>query len=1043
MSIPGAASPLFIGAAAAEAAAYQIDRSLRFNSSDSAFLSRTPSSAGNRRTFTFSCWVKRNKVGHYSGLFGGADGSNTQGIYLTNDDEIYVPIGGQNHIWSPKIRDLSAWYHIVTAVDTTQSTNTDRIKTYINGVALTSSDVKSAGWPSQDVESSVNNTGLHTIGRNAGNTGSFGEYYLAEVHFVDGAALAASDFGEYDDNNNWNPKDASGLTFGTNGFHLDFSDNSSNSALGTDSSGNSNTWTVNNINAGEGGTAISSATGAIPILNTSGDQGGTATSGVRSDSDSSNIVLALPLNGSNGGTTITDYHHTIKGSGSAKTVSIFTGSASGGAVTSTAESRYYGSSFYAVRGGTNDYTASDYIYRTGDTDLNLGTGDFCVEFWYYPQSMVSNSVMFDNRHESNSWPNSANGFALIHNAGGSIFSYSGGNQIIAHGNKLTANQWNHVAYTRDSGTERLFVNGDFFSTTASSSRNYNEGRFHLGSSANNGEGTSGYYQGLRIYKGTPKYTSNFTIPEAGDPTEIDSMIDTPTNYTPDSGNAGGNYATLNALNSTATLSNGNLDQSGTGNSHATIRIPPSGKWYYELTVEAQTNGFVSGIQALSTPTTPNNSNSMAIAESGARYNGDGSRTNSFLSAFVVGDTLGVAIDQDGDTINFYRNGTAGGSTLTPSSLGSELMIVVHTNATTVNLNFGQRPFAYTPPTGHVSLCTQNFADPTIADGSTAMDATLYTGTKPNSQTITGINHSPDFVWIKNRQTAYQHMLFDVVRGTTKILYSSLTNKEAADSNTLTAFTSDGFTLAGNDAGTNNTNEPLVAWTWDGGTSTVSNTDGSITSNVRASQTNGFSIVTYTDPTSGNVQTVGHGLNAAPEFIIVKSRTGTTVWLTYHKSLGKDYYTRLDDTDASYNVSNIWGNAEPTSSVFGVKGDNQSNMVAYCWTSVNQFSSFGSYEGNGSSDGPFVHTGFRPAWVLYRNADAAAGWQIYDSARDPFNQCDARLQVNSSGAEDTEAAIDILSNGFKQRATHTRSNASGNTYIYAAFAEHPFKTARAR
>ena len=137
----------------------------------------------------------------------------------------------------------------------------------------------------------------------------------------------------------------------------------------------------------------------------------------------------------------------------------------------------------------------------------------------------------------------------------------------------------------------------------------------------------------------------------------------------------------------------------------------------------------------------------------------------------------------------------------------------------------------------------------------------------------------------------------------------------------------------------------------------------------------------------------------------------------------------------------------TSSVIGFNGalyvasGNTDDLIFWAWTPIEGYSSFGFYEGTGST--AFVYTGFRPAFVLYKNADAAAGWQIYDSTRDSFNQCDARLQSNSNGAEDTEAAIDILSNGFNQRATHVRSNASGNTYVYAAFAEHPFKTARAR
>jgi hypothetical protein len=479
--------PAIAGAAAA-GAGFQIDRSLRFNSVDSAYLSRTPSSAGNRKTWTWSGWVKRSELGGTgSVIFSAYNGASNQDLYITfinasvssgptDGIALFSPPAGANiSVASDAVfRDGSAWYHIVCSVDTTQSTAADRVKIYVNGTEVT---YNVTTYPSLNQELRINDTQPHAIGSRPNGVSAFFNGYLADVYLIDGQALAPTDFGEYDDNNVWQPKQFTG-----------------------------------SYTQSSGGTAISSASGAKPILNTSDDDGQTVSSGVRTDSNASSIVLALPLNGSNGGTTITDYHHTIKGSGSAKAVSIYTGSASGGAVTSTAVSRYYGSSFYVVRGATNNYTASDYIYRTGDTDLNLGTGDFCVEFWYYPQNMTSNSVMFDNRHESNSWPNSTNGFALIHNAGGTVWIYSGGNPIITHNNKLTANQWNHVAYTRDSGTERLFVNGDFFTTTVSSSRNYNEGRFHLGSAANNGEGSSGYYQGLRIYKGVPKYTSNFNVP---------------------------------------------------------------------------------------------------------------------------------------------------------------------------------------------------------------------------------------------------------------------------------------------------------------------------------------------------------------------------------------------------------------------------------------------------------------------------------------------------------------------------------------------------
>ena len=257
------------------------------------------------------------------------------------------------------LRDQSAWYHIVLAVDTTQSTADDRIKIYLNGSQITSFATKNN--PSQGAELAFNQTTPHTIGARSrsGTIAHWLDGYLTEIHFVDGQALAASDFGEYDDNNIWIPKEFKGV-----------------------------------YDQKAGGRTIANSSGALPILNTSGDDGDTATSGVRTDANASNIVLALPLNGSNGGTTITDYHHTVKGSGSAKAISIYTGSASGGAVTSTAVSKYYGSSFYAVRGATNNYTASDYIHRTGDSDLDLGTGSFCVECFGITRQRLRPTALF-------------------------------------------------------------------------------------------------------------------------------------------------------------------------------------------------------------------------------------------------------------------------------------------------------------------------------------------------------------------------------------------------------------------------------------------------------------------------------------------------------------------------------------------------------------------------------------------------------------------------------------------------------------------------
>ena len=264
------------------------------------------------------------------------------------------------------------------------------------------------------------------------------------------------------------------------------------------------------IHTGIGGSASTPAnagmfTAALPILKTTDQFGATLGSGTNPDPFAANLVLAVPMNGSNNGTTFTDQSAAIKGSGSAKTITLYSGSSTGGAVTSTDQSNYYGSSFYVVRGGVNA-NASDYITRTGDTDLSFGTGDFTVEFWFYPTSLVSNYVMFDNRHPTTGWPSSSNGFSVYGNSSGTIHFYSGGSNVISadYAIQNQANQWHHFAVIRNNGHTSLLINGETKGSVVDS-RDYNQDRFVLGSSAPNGEGTSGYFNDLRIYKGVAKY----------------------------------------------------------------------------------------------------------------------------------------------------------------------------------------------------------------------------------------------------------------------------------------------------------------------------------------------------------------------------------------------------------------------------------------------------------------------------------------------------------------------------------------------------------
>jgi hypothetical protein len=371
------------------------------------------------------------------------------------------------------------------------------------------------------------------------------------------------------------------------------------------------------------------------------------------------------------------------------------------------------------------------------------------------------------------------------------------------------------------------------------------------------------------------------------------------------------------------------------------------------------------------------------------------------------------------------------------------------SASTELWNFGQRQWAYAAPAGFKALCTTNLPEPTIADGSTVMDVKLYTG-NGSTQTISGLNFSPDLVWAKSRSAATNHGLIDTVRGRGFILVSDLTvadqiSPAGAD---LASFDANGFTLgAPNAIPINVSGQTYAAWTWDAGSSTVTNTDGSITSQVRANASAGFSIVSYTGNASN--ATVGHGLNTAPEFTILKSRDTANDWYSYHASLGNTKYVSINRNIAAGTFP-IWQNTTPTSSVFSIHSGNDANkngddFIVYCFAPVAGYSAYGSYTGNGSADGPFVYTGFRPRWVMIKRTNTTGVWGIWDSNRNSFNASTSRLQAESSNAELNQAAttIDILSNGFKPRATDSDINASASTYIYAAFAENPFQSSRAR
>ena len=635
--------------------------------------------------------------------------------------------------------------------------------------------------------------------------------------------------------------------------------------------------------------------------------------------------------------------------------------------------------------------------------------------------------------------------------------------------------WQPIAYTGTYGTNGFYLP---FSNTASTT-------------------TLGYdFSG-----NSNNWTTNNISLTSG--STYDSMVDVPTQWIPynTAGDTGalwrGNYAVMNPLTtgSLATLSGANLNLvqtsgSAVGNSRSSFAML-TGKWYFETTLTANSSGIYPqlGIMTARDGSRPNNDYPQAgystlsldptlsviyMADGTKQTNGSAS---AYGSSFTNGDVIGIAIDSDNGAIYFSKNGTwqnsgvpTSGSSKTGAALTWTGGTVEHVysvcgyNNLSQSVNFGQRPFSYTPPAGFKTLCTTNLSTPTIGATATTQandyfNAVTYTGTS-GTQAVTGVGFQPDWVWIKARNSTLVHVLQDAVRGTTAYLQSNSTAAENTNTanNWFRSFDSDGFTVATltSPGGVstnewNNTGYTYVSWNWKANGSGSTNTAGSITSTVSANTTAGFSIVTYTG--TGVTGTLGHGLGVAPAMIIVKSRSNASNWYTYHISIGNTGAVALNLTDATITSANFWNNTSPTSSVFTASAGsaeingNGLTYVAYCFAQVAGYSAFGSYTGNGSSDGPFVFTGFRPKYVLIKASSIAGeNWYVVDATRSPYNAAILYLSPNNSGAEASPGAaqfFDFLSNGFKLRVSGSYANSSGETYIYMAFAESPFKYALAR
>lgn len=561
-------------------------------------------------------------------------------------------------------------------------------------------------------------------------------------------------------------------------------------------------------------------------------------------------------------------------------------------------------------------------------------------------------------------------------------------------------------------------------------------------------------------------TNNISISSANSYLTYDSVTDVPTLTSA----TVSNYPTFNPLNAETgmdgVLANGNLSIVNNGGKRSTMCFPANiGKWYWETKLyggSPSANFPIPGIYVSGAGTYyPGlNGGSLGYFQGGdIYYNGSivaspGATANGDVVMFAYDATTGkIWVGKNGTWLGSGSpNPATGTSPITTMTTGLEMVAGAYLNGSasgTININFGQIPFSYTVPAGFVALNTYNLPDSTIKQGNKLMDATLWTGNGSTQTIINAAGFKPDLVWYKARSFAYDNSLFDSVRGATNQLSSNLTQAETSLSG-VTAFNSNGFSLGSSVNGNGNTTT-YVGWQWQAGQGTnTTNTNGTITSTVSVNTTAGFSVVTYTG-NNVNGATVGHGLGVTPSFFIIKPRTLQILnggWSVYHQKLTAVAELFLNTTDPQFINSGSFNNTSPTSSVFTIGTDQTvntllSNYVAYCWAEIPGFSKFGSYVGNGASDGVFVYLGFRPKLVMIKGSTIVSNWSIYDSVRDTYNVEQYQLVPNSSGVENTNPYIDFLSNGFKIRTTSGDFNSNGQTYVFAAFASNPFKNSLAR
>ena len=937
------------GAGGGVAADLTVGNAVILNDGDSANFSRTNATPTDLNKWTYSTWVKRGVLGVRQtwglSVFTSSTASAMQfhNYGSGSFDTINVSdegVSGTSAILrtNAEFRDPHGWYHIVNIYDTDNATEALRFRLFVNGVEIT--DFATDTIPSSGATSATN-TGSATqyLGRQAGSSNYF-DGYLAQCVFCDGQAYTPDNFGKFNSKGVWVPKKVSTLTFGDNGFYLDFADSSD---LGKDVSGKGNDFTANNFSSTDQTTDTPTSNKAT----WSNASYGPTTSSPTLENGSLDIPGSGLQDRGLGGS------FSVSGSGKYYWEYEIT-SGSGGTPSQTIgwHSQPFAHSTYSLggAGGIRAYHSDDGDKVAGSTDTSYG------DAWTTNGIRLGVALDLDNGAiyfaQNNTWQDSGD-------------PTSGSSKTGAAFTDLTSGVWApFVASSGNRGTTAIF----------------NEDNF--------------------------EYT-----PPTGFKALAAANLPTPTVPDPTAGFQAITYLGTGA-NQTITMGGNSYGHRlGSGDRSSLIIATGNGGSYSPSAGSVLVNGNLTDGPGITS------------------YADDMNFKFQFPEAVNITEAM-IHFQSAGGNLGTWKwQGSNNDSDWTDVSSNEDLTSCGTVNVITLDSIGASDTYSY-----------YRFIKVSGGVNSNQWEEFSFR-VKPTANDRAVSTFQPDLVMIKNRDTTDQWCWFDSVRGAEKLISSNVGTAQATDSDTLTAFTSTGFSL-GADVKVNTAGERYVAHCWAaGGGAGSSNTTGSINTRTTSVSTDyGLSIGEFEgDGTAGS--TIGHGLGVAPSLVITKNIESAETMYAGHASKGFTHGIYLTSNAAPYDIDIYFNDTAPSSTVVTWKTHAMSNastkdQIVYCWSKIAGFSDFGSYTGNGNADGPMIYLDFRPALVWIRCISTSGNWFIYDRIRSPFNEVDDQLLLDANTAETTGSEeIDFLSNGFKCRTADAGINTNAATYSYCAWADY--------